>query len=55
MRIEKRLKKLSDENPNYSLLWAQWEFDKNFYHVLLIQLRVTSLTIVCMMLHIHPQ
>ncbi|HGG8850794.1 TPA: hypothetical protein ACJJ1B_001819 [Enterobacter roggenkampii] len=28
MRIEKRLKKLSDENPNYSLLWAQWEFDK---------------------------
>ncbi|WP_158700226.1 HD domain-containing protein [Cronobacter dublinensis] len=28
MRIEQRLKKLADENPNYSLLWAQWEFDK---------------------------
>lgn len=28
MRIEKRLQMLSLENPNYSLLWAQWEFDK---------------------------
>lgn len=28
MRIEERLKQLADENPNYSLLWAQWEFDK---------------------------
>ncbi|WKW36610.1 HD domain-containing protein [Enterobacter mori] len=28
MRIEQRLKHLSDENPNYALLWAQWEFDK---------------------------
>lgn len=28
MKIEKRLKQLSNENPNYSLLWAQWEFDK---------------------------
>ncbi|HDR2373098.1 TPA: ATP-binding protein [Enterobacter asburiae] len=28
MRIEQRLRKLADENPNYSLLWAQWEFDK---------------------------
>lgn len=28
MRIEQRLKHLANENPNYSLLWAQWEFDK---------------------------
>lgn len=28
MNIEQRLKKLSDDNPNYALLWAQWEFDK---------------------------
>ncbi|EMN1410608.1 ATP-binding protein [Enterobacter cloacae] len=28
MRIEERLKELADSNPNYSLLWAQWEFDK---------------------------
>lgn len=28
MRIEKRLKFLAEQNPNYSLLWAQWEFDK---------------------------
>ncbi|MEM5357298.1 HD domain-containing protein [Enterobacter kobei] len=28
MKIENRLKQLAAENPNYSLLWAQWEFDK---------------------------
>ena len=28
MRIEQRLKQLAEGNPNYSLLWAQWEFDK---------------------------
>ncbi|WP_313824445.1 ATP-binding protein [Leclercia sp.] len=28
MKIEKRLKFLVEQNPNYSLLWAQWEFDK---------------------------
>ncbi|ESN21862.1 MULTISPECIES: HD domain-containing protein [Enterobacter] len=28
MRIEQRLKQLAEVNPNYSLLWAQWEFDK---------------------------
>lgn len=28
MKIEKRLKLLALDNPNYSLLWAQWEFDK---------------------------
>ncbi|ELQ3992167.1 ATP-binding protein [Enterobacter bugandensis] len=28
MKIEERLRKLSDENTNCSLLWAQWEFDK---------------------------
>lgn len=28
MQIEKRLKQLAEQNPNYSLLWAQWEFDK---------------------------
>ncbi|WP_217992162.1 HD domain-containing protein, partial [Enterobacter hormaechei] len=28
MRIEQRLKQRAEGNPNYSLLWAQWEFDK---------------------------
>lgn len=28
MKIEKKLKSLALDNPNYSLLWAQWEFDK---------------------------
>ncbi|MRT58133.1 hypothetical protein GJV11_18640, partial [Enterobacteriaceae bacterium RIT693] len=28
MKIEERLKFLANSNSNYSLLWAQWEFDK---------------------------
>jgi hypothetical protein len=55
MRIEQRLKQLAEVNPNYSLLWAQWEFDKNYYLGLLIQYQEIFHITVCMMRHIHPQ
>ncbi|WP_447868236.1 HD domain-containing protein [Rahnella aceris] len=32
MKIEHRLKQLANSNSNYSLLWAQWEFDKKLLH-----------------------
>lgn len=32
MKIENRLKQLASTNSNYSLLWAQWEFDKKLLH-----------------------
>ncbi|CZV71361.1 Uncharacterised protein [Enterobacter hormaechei] len=55
MRIEQRLKQLAEGNPNYSLLWAQWEFDKNYYQERLIQYQEISLITVYMTHHIHPQ
>ena len=54
MRIEQRLKQLAEGNPNYSLLWAQWEFDKKLLSSL-IQYQEISLITVYMTHHIHPQ
>ncbi len=55
MRIEQRLKQLAEGNPNYSLLWAQWEFDKKLLSRALNTVSRDFLITVYMTHHIHPQ